>query len=80
MDWLTGIQVYTGVANQGFMQPQTLASQDIVITTYETLRRELNYVNLPHTNSKYMYTLRIMVTALCPCPSSRFCNVWLRGC
>ena len=29
----------------------TLARQDIVITTYETLRKEIDYVDLPHTNS-----------------------------
>ena len=52
MAGLIDFQVYTGVANQGFIQPQTLASQDIVVTMYETLRKELNYVDLPHTNSK----------------------------
>ena len=36
----------------GFMQPQTLADQDIVITTYETLRKEIDYVDLPHNNSR----------------------------
>ena len=44
--------MYTGVYKQGFIQPQTLAQQDIVITTYETLRKEIDYVDLPHNNSK----------------------------
>ncbi|XP_060077806.1 E3 ubiquitin-protein ligase SHPRH-like [Ylistrum balloti] len=43
--------VYTGVNKLGFIQPRTLAQQDIVITTYETLRKEIDYVDLPHSNS-----------------------------
>ena len=43
--------VYTGVNKEGFVQPQTLANQDIVITTYEVLRKEIDYVDLPHSNS-----------------------------
>nr|KAG5691641.1 hypothetical protein BaRGS_022916 [Batillaria attramentaria]KAG5703333.1 hypothetical protein BaRGS_025575 [Batillaria attramentaria] len=42
--------VYTGVNKLGFVQPRTLSSQDIVVTTYETLRKELDYVDLPHSN------------------------------
>ena len=45
--------VYEGVNKQGYIQPQTLANQDIVITTYETLRREIDYVDLPHSNSEF---------------------------
>ena len=45
------LQIYCGVNNQGYIQPNTLARQDIVITTYETLQREINYVDLPHTKS-----------------------------
>lgn len=46
--------MYSGVHKQGFIQPWTLAKQDIVITTYETLRKEIDYVDLPHSNSKYL--------------------------
>ena len=46
-------QVYSGVNLESFIQPLTLARQDIVITSYETLRRELNYVDLPHSNSEW---------------------------
>ena len=46
------VQVYQGVQKQGFVQPQTLANHDIVITTYETLRKEIDYVDLPHSNSQ----------------------------
>jgi len=45
-------QVYTGVSRLGYIQPQTLATQDIVVTSYETLRKEIDYVDLPHTNSQ----------------------------
>jgi len=47
-------QVYTGVNKLGYVQPQTLARQDIVITSYETLRTEINYVDLPHTKSQFL--------------------------
>ncbi|KAL3881583.1 hypothetical protein ACJMK2_028004 [Sinanodonta woodiana] len=47
--------VYSGVNKHGFLQPQTLAQQDIVITTYECLRKEIDYVDLPHSNSMYSY-------------------------
>ena len=43
--------VYRGVQRQGYVQPQVLANQSLVITTYETLRKEINYVDLPHTSS-----------------------------
>lgn len=36
----------------GFIQPRMLAEQDVVITTYDVLRSELNYVDIPHSNSK----------------------------
>lgn len=36
----------------GFIQPHMLAEQDVVITTYDVLRSELNYVDIPHSNSK----------------------------
>ncbi len=42
---------YKGSKEMGYIQPRVLASYDIVITTYETLSTETNYVDLPHTNS-----------------------------
>lgn len=45
-------QVYQGVKKHGFIQPRMLAEQDVVITTYDVLRSELNYVDIPHSNSK----------------------------
>uniref|UniRef100_A0A2K6F3X7 SNF2 histone linker PHD RING helicase n=1 Tax=Propithecus coquereli TaxID=379532 RepID=A0A2K6F3X7_PROCO len=44
--------VYQGVKKDGFLQPHFLAEQDIVIITYDVLRSELNYVDIPHSNSE----------------------------
>ncbi|XP_047740431.1 E3 ubiquitin-protein ligase SHPRH [Hyalella azteca] len=56
--------VYKGMAHQGYLQPRTLASFDLVVTSYETLSRELNYVDLPHSNSdlgrRFRYPKRFM--------------------
>ncbi|TKS86976.1 E3 ubiquitin-protein ligase SHPRH [Collichthys lucidus] len=46
------VLVYQGVKKHGFIQPHVLAEQDVVITTYDVLRSELNYVDIPHSNSK----------------------------
>ncbi|XP_069462819.1 E3 ubiquitin-protein ligase SHPRH [Ambystoma mexicanum] len=46
------VMVYQGVKKHGFLQPHMLAKQDVVITTYDVLRTELNYVDLPHSNSE----------------------------
>ncbi|XP_068008539.1 E3 ubiquitin-protein ligase SHPRH [Melanerpes formicivorus] len=46
------VLVYQGVKKHGFLQPHMLAEQDVVITTYDVLRTELNYVDIPHSNSK----------------------------
>lgn len=44
--------MYQGVKKHGFIQPRLLAEQDVVITTYDVLRSELNYVDIPHSNSR----------------------------
>ncbi|XP_009865700.1 PREDICTED: E3 ubiquitin-protein ligase SHPRH, partial [Apaloderma vittatum] len=46
------VLVYQGVKKHGFLQPYMLAEQAVVITTYDVLRTELNYVDIPHSNSK----------------------------
>uniref|UniRef100_A0A8C4RDU4 SNF2 histone linker PHD RING helicase n=1 Tax=Erpetoichthys calabaricus TaxID=27687 RepID=A0A8C4RDU4_ERPCA len=46
------VLVYQGVKKHGFIQPHFLAEQDVVITTYDVLRTELNYVDIPHSNSE----------------------------
>ncbi|XP_060708212.1 E3 ubiquitin-protein ligase SHPRH [Hemiscyllium ocellatum] len=45
------ILIYQGVKRHGFIQPHALAKHEIVITTYDVLRSELNYVDIPHSNS-----------------------------
>ena len=42
---------YKGTKTAGYIQPQTLANYDIVVTTYQVLQSETNYVDLPHSNS-----------------------------
>ncbi|KAJ8314477.1 hypothetical protein KUTeg_006627 [Tegillarca granosa] len=75
----SNVQVYTGVNKQGFIQPMTLAQQDIVLTTYETLRKEIDYVDLPHSNSeggrKFRYAKRFMAI-----PSPIVAVEWWRIC
>ncbi|CAH1800276.1 unnamed protein product [Owenia fusiformis] len=51
------VHIYNGVKTK-YIQPWTLANQDIVVCTYETLRTELNYVDLPHSNSESGRRLR----------------------
>ncbi|XP_042300764.1 E3 ubiquitin-protein ligase SHPRH isoform X2 [Sceloporus undulatus] len=46
------VLVYQGVKKHGFLQPHILAEQAVVITTYDVLRSELNYVDIPHSNSE----------------------------
>ncbi|XP_077206753.1 E3 ubiquitin-protein ligase SHPRH isoform X2 [Paroedura picta] len=46
------VLVYQGVKKHGFLQPHILAEQEVVITTYDVLRTELNYVDIPHSNSE----------------------------
>ncbi|XP_036103765.1 E3 ubiquitin-protein ligase SHPRH isoform X6 [Molossus molossus] len=52
------VLVYQGVKKDGFLQPHFLAEQDIVIITYDVLRSELNYVDIPHSNSEEGRRLR----------------------
>lgn len=52
--------VYAGVHKAGFVQPQTLANHDIVIVSYETLRKEIDYVDLPHSNSMALFITRCL--------------------
>ena len=42
---------YRGTKATGYIQPRHLASNyDIVVTTYNILQSETNYVDLPHNN------------------------------
>ncbi|CAG2112442.1 unnamed protein product, partial [Medioppia subpectinata] len=45
------VYVYEGVKSaEGYVQPFDLADNDIVLTTYETLRSEIDFVDLHHSN------------------------------
>ena len=70
---------YKGSKEMGYMQPRTLASYDIVVTTYETLAAETNYVDLPHSNSsegrRFRNPKRYMAM-----PSPIVCIEWWRIC
>jgi hypothetical protein len=52
---------HRGVHKDGFLQPHDLAKYQVVLTTYETLRKELNYADLNttdgHRYDKYYVTL-----------------------
>lgn len=71
--------IYSGVSKQRYIQPMTLSRQDIIITSYETLRNEINYVDLPHSNSdsgrKFRHPKRFMAT-----PSPITAVQWWRIC
>ena len=70
---------YKGSKESGYMQPRTLANYDIVVTTYETLAAETNYVDLPHSNSsegrRFRNPKRYMAM-----PSPIVCIEWWRIC
>ena len=46
------------MTSKSYIQPMTLAQQDIVITTYEVLRTELRATLVPHSNSEVGRQLR----------------------
>ncbi|KAH8021402.1 hypothetical protein HPB51_015582 [Rhipicephalus microplus] len=48
------VMEYRGVQDHGFVSPLTFSKYDIVLTTYEVLKKELHYTNLPHVNSEYL--------------------------
>lgn len=72
-------QVYQGVKKHGFLQPHFLAEQDIVIITYDVLRSELNYVNIPHSNSEDGRRLRTQKRYMA-IPSPLVAVEWWRIC
>ena len=59
--------MYKGVHEDNFIQPLTLARQDVVITTYETLKREFSYVDLPHSNSECWLELLLILILVTVC-------------
>ncbi len=58
----------------GYVQPYDLADNDIVLTTYETLRSELDFINLQHSN-RFRYAKRFNST-----PTPLIAVNWWRIC
>lgn len=73
------MNLFRGVNHHGYLPPAKLGEYDIVITTYNVLASELNYVDLPHTNSedgrRFRNPKRFMTI-----PSSLPCVFWWRIC
>ncbi|PSN49431.1 hypothetical protein C0J52_06590 [Blattella germanica] len=85
--WVTEIQrhieednfqilVYKGVHKDGFLQPYDIAKNQIVITTYETLRKELDYADLNTTDGHRLRHVKRFLAAPSPLP----CINWWRLC
>ncbi|XP_063954546.1 E3 ubiquitin-protein ligase SHPRH-like isoform X2 [Lytechinus pictus] len=72
------VMMYEGVKKEGYIQPQTLANCDIVITTYSTLRTELDYANLsqPGAEGRSLRKAKRYQTTPSPLP----CIEWWRIC
>ncbi|XP_075553383.1 E3 ubiquitin-protein ligase SHPRH isoform X5 [Dermacentor variabilis] len=73
------VMEYRGVQSHGFVSPPTFANYDIVLTTYEVLKRELNFTDLPHANSTNSRSFRKPRKFLpTPCPLTAL--LWWRIC
>ncbi|KAL3188011.1 hypothetical protein MRX96_004247 [Rhipicephalus microplus] len=70
---------YRGVQDHGFVSPLTFSKYDIVLTTYEVLKKELHYTNLPHVNSAESRSFRNPRKFL-PTPSPLTALLWWRVC
>ncbi|CAN7988782.1 unnamed protein product [Ixodes hexagonus] len=44
------VMVYEGIQSQGFVPPTTFAKHDIVLVTYEVLKKEIHNTDLPNSN------------------------------
>ncbi|XP_049765054.1 E3 ubiquitin-protein ligase SHPRH [Schistocerca cancellata] len=68
------VLVYRGVT-KGFVQPYILARSKVVLTTYETLRRELVYVEMNNDSARLRHAKRFYAP-----PSPLTCIEWWRIC
>lgn len=68
------VLIYRGVT-KGFVQPYVLARSKVVLTTYETLRRELVYVEVNNDSSRLRHAKRFYAP-----PSPLTCIEWWRIC
>ncbi|XP_075750828.1 E3 ubiquitin-protein ligase SHPRH isoform X2 [Rhipicephalus microplus] len=73
------VMEYRGVQDHGFVSPLTFSKYDIVLTTYEVLKKELHYTNLPHVNSAESRSFRNPRKFL-PTPSPLTALLWWRVC
>nr|CAD7423151.1 unnamed protein product [Timema monikensis] len=70
------VMVYGGVQKEGFVQPGELAQYDVVITTYETLSKELHFAEVSTDSSNRLRFEKRFVAAPSPLP----CVGWWRMC
>nr|CAD7260465.1 unnamed protein product [Timema shepardi] len=70
------VMVYGGVHKEGFVQPGELAQYDVVITTYETLSKELHFAEVSTESSNRLRFEKRFVAAPSPLP----CVGWWRMC
>lgn len=73
------VMEYRGVQNHGFVSPLTFAKYDIVLTTYEVLKKELNFTDLPHINSAESRSFR-KPRRFRPVPCPLTALLWWRVC
>lgn len=73
------VMEYRGVQSHGFVSPLTFAKHDVVLTTYEVLKKELNFTDLPHASSSDSRLFRNPRKFLpTPCPLTAL--AWWRVC
>jgi E3 ubiquitin-protein ligase SHPRH len=70
---------FRGVYIERYHQPKTLAQFDVVITTYEVLTKEFDYVDLPHCNAADGRRFR-NAKRYSSVPSPLTCIEWWRIC
>ncbi|XP_037084816.1 E3 ubiquitin-protein ligase SHPRH-like [Pollicipes pollicipes] len=71
------VLVYAGVRSDRYIQPQTLASHDLVVTTYTVLQRELNYAAVGRAGGQ---AGKRRVQRYLPPPTPLLCVDWWRVC
>ncbi|CAB3388448.1 Hypothetical predicted protein [Cloeon dipterum] len=73
------VKFYNGVYMDGYHQPSSLAKYDVLVTSYEVLNKELDYVDLPHCNAAGGRRFR-NAKRYSALPSPLVCVHWWRVC